>query len=226
MPPALISAPAPPLIAVISGGEISHLLGRWGYGLVFIITALQSVGVPLPGTTALVAAALYAGSTHHLAITGVVLAAAVGGVCGNVAGFVIGRWGGSRALGSYGHYLRLTPERLRTFRTRFLRHSWQIVFVGRFITGLRNLTGLLAGTNRMAFNRFLLAAGTSAALWALMNGLGYFYFGHLLRTASVEVDVLLALAGVAWIAGAIVYTWKRGRRLGLAAEGGHSGSHE
>jgi predicted membrane channel-forming protein YqfA (hemolysin III family) len=59
-----------------------------------------------------------------------------------------------------------------------------------------------------------------------MNGLGYFYFGHLLRTASVEVDVLLALAGVAWIAGAIVYTWKRGRRLGLAAEGGHSGSHE
>ena len=78
-----MSAPTPVLFAVLIGGrQIEQLLGRWGYGLVFVVVAGQSAGVPVPGTTALAAAAIYAGSTHRLAIEGVIVAAVLGAVLG------------------------------------------------------------------------------------------------------------------------------------------------
>jgi membrane protein DedA with SNARE-associated domain len=212
--------------AFISTHQIDHLLGRWGYGLLFVVVALQACGAPLPGTTALAAAAIYAASTHRLAIPIVIVVALVAAVCGNLAGFALGRWGGLRLLQRYGRYLRLTPARIRTGQLLFDRHGGKIVFVGRFITGLRNLTGLLAGTNGMPLRRFLLFAGTSAAVWAVANGLAYFYLGDVLTGASLEVTVILGVVGVAWLAGTFTYAWKRARRLDLTGEAASSEAHD
>src|SRR5437763_16622374 len=75
---------------LLGGTQIDHLLGRWGYALVFVIVLAQASGVPVPGTTALAAAAIYAGTTHRLAITGVILAALAGAVLGYAPSFAIG----------------------------------------------------------------------------------------------------------------------------------------
>ena len=63
---------------LVSGHQIDRLLGHWGYAVVFVVVLLQASGVPVPGTTALAAAAVYAATTHRLAITGVIVAAAAG----------------------------------------------------------------------------------------------------------------------------------------------------
>jgi membrane protein DedA with SNARE-associated domain len=91
------------------------------------IVALQSSGVPVPGTTALAAAAIYAGTTHRLAITGVILAAAIGAIVGDCAGFALGRWGGRNLLRRHGDCVGLTPARLKVGRYMFALHGGKVV---------------------------------------------------------------------------------------------------
>ncbi|MDE3130570.1 MAG: DedA family protein, partial [Acidobacteriota bacterium] len=78
--------------------EIEQLLASWGYAIVFLIVGAESVGIPMPGETALTLAALYAGTTHRLSIVGVVAAAAAGAIVGDNVGYTIGRIGGYRLL--------------------------------------------------------------------------------------------------------------------------------
>jgi membrane protein DedA with SNARE-associated domain len=182
------------------------------------MTALQSAGVPVPGTTALIAAALYAGTTHRLGIAGVIVAALLGATVGSGVGFGLGRWGGWNLLTRYGHLVRLTPSRLRIGCYLFAEHGGKVVFFGRFITGLRTWSAFLAGANRMPLGRFAAFASVSAAVWAVSNGLGYFWFGDTLTHASPLINVALILAFLASFAVSAVYLRRRGERFRVAAE--------
>jgi membrane protein DedA with SNARE-associated domain len=86
-----------------------------GYGLwvLFFVVMLESMGVPVPGETALVTTALYAGSTHRIDIVSVVLVAAAGAMIGDNTGYLIGRSIGVRLLVRYGRYIRLDEARLK-----------------------------------------------------------------------------------------------------------------
>jgi membrane protein DedA with SNARE-associated domain len=205
-------------ITLISSHQINHLLSEWGYALVFTIVTLQAAGVPLPGGSALAAAAIYAGSTHHLEIAGVIAAGAVGATVGNVIGFTAGRWGGSSALSRYGAYVKLTPERLRVGRYLFMRHGGKVVFFGRFVTGLRTWAAFLAGANRMAAPRFLLFTVLGAVAWAAYVGLGYFYFGDVITSVSTPIELLLLASGFAMLGLTFVLIRRTGQNLVLAAE--------
>ena len=198
---------------LISGRQIDHLLGRWGYWLVFAIVLLQSSGVPLPGTTALAAAAIYAGGTHRLAIPWVITAAAAGATIGYAVSFGLGRWGGWRLLENHGHRIRLTPQRLELGRQFYSRHGGKVVFLGRFVTGLRTWGGLIAGANLMSWPRFLIIDAVGGIAWAVANGLGYFYFGDIVSNASTGVDILLAIAGIASFVVTVTYLRRRAREL-------------
>ena len=82
----------------MSSHEIGHLVHQYGSLLIFAAVALQALGAPLPGTTALIAGALYAATAHGLPIAGVIAAGALGALAGTTAGFALGRWGGERML--------------------------------------------------------------------------------------------------------------------------------
>lgn len=167
--------------------------------LVFVMVALQAFCLPVPGTTVLVAAALYAATGHDLPIEGVIAAGALGAIAGATAAFALGRWGGERLVLRLGGRLRQSPERVQELRRTFATQGVLLVFIGRFITGLRNVTGLLAGTSGMAFGRFLAVSSMAALAWALLNGLEYYFFGHALMGASAWVRVVLVVAGIAWL---------------------------
>jgi len=77
------------------------------------IIALESMGLPLLGEATLIAAAVYAGTTHHLNIWLVIVAAEAGAILGENVGFWIGREIGYRLLLRYGHYVHLTEARIR-----------------------------------------------------------------------------------------------------------------
>lgn len=99
----------------------------------------------LPGESMLLLAAIYAGTTHHLSILLVIVAA----VLGDNLGFLVGREGGYRLLRRSGHVIRLDERKLKLGQYLFRKHGSKVVFFGRFIAVLCAWTAFLAGTNRM-----------------------------------------------------------------------------
>jgi membrane protein DedA with SNARE-associated domain len=184
----------------VSGHEIQQLLHDYGLGVVFLVVALQAVGAPLPGTTVLIAAAVYASTSQGLPITGVIAAGAAGALAGTTAGFAIGRWRGERILVWVGARLRQSPDRVQRIRREFADHGRGWLFFGRFISGVRNVTGLLAGGSAMPFKRFLPVSAAAALAWAAINSLEYYWFGRALAGAATWVQVLLVAAGILWLA--------------------------
>jgi membrane protein DedA with SNARE-associated domain len=183
----------------VNSHEIEQLLHHYGLGLVFAAVALQALGAPLPGTTVLIAAALYAGASHGLPIVGVIAAGVLGVLVGSTAGFALGRWRGESLLLWVGRRLRQSPERVPQLRAEFAAHGGAWLFVGRFISGLRNIAGLLAGSSGMAVNRFLALNGAAALVWASLNALEYYWFGGALAGADTWLQVVLGCAGGAWM---------------------------
>ncbi|HYA29752.1 MAG TPA: DedA family protein, partial [Acidobacteriota bacterium] len=157
---------------------LSQLIATYGYWAIGGIVAFEGVGLPVPGETVLVAAAVYAGTTHDLEILLVIVAAAVGSILGSIAGFWIGWEGGYRLLLRYGHYIRLTESKIKLGQYLFLRHGGKIVFFARFVAVLRVFAAVLAGANRMSWSRFLLFNAAGGIIWATLYGAGAYYLGE------------------------------------------------
>jgi membrane protein DedA with SNARE-associated domain len=77
---------------------LTHLLATYGYLAVLLFVAIESTGIPFPGETMLLVAAIAAGTSHQLSITLVIVAAAIGAILGDNLGFWAGREGGYRRL--------------------------------------------------------------------------------------------------------------------------------
>jgi membrane protein DedA with SNARE-associated domain len=172
---------------------INHLLQSYGYFAVFGFVALESAGVPLPGESALIAAALYAGATHRLDIGLIALVAAVAAIAGDNGGYWLGQHGGTRLVRRYGHWVRLDARKLKVGRYLFARHGGKVVFFGRFITVLRTYAAFFAGLNGMRRSRFLVANATAGVLWAAAVSFGAYALG----SAATQVGTALAIAGLA-----------------------------
>jgi len=172
---------------------INHFLHSYGYLAVFLFVALESVGSPLPGETAVIAAALYAGSTHRLNIGLIALVAAVAAIAGDNGGYWLGQHGGSRLVRRYGHWVRLDTRKLKVGRYLFACHGGKIVFVGRFITALRTYAAFFAGLNAMRRTRFLVVNAAAGIMWAAACSFSAYALG---RTA-IRVGTDLTIGGVA-----------------------------
>ncbi len=178
--------------------SIHHLVQEYGIWLVFLAVALQAMGPPVPGTTVLIAAAVYA-ATGGLPITGVIAAGVLGVLLGTTVGYGVGRWGGERLLLVVGARFRQNPERVQQLRRAFAAHGGVWLVVGRFFTGGRNIMGLLAGASGMAFMRFLPISAAAALAWTMISALEYYFFGHALLAAGTWLKAVLVCAGIAWM---------------------------
>src|ERR1700730_13454342 len=146
--------------------ELTHFLTIYGYWAVLLFVAIESIGIPFPGETMLLVAAIYAGTTHQLSLPLVITAAAAGAILGDNLGFWAGHEGGYRLLRRYGRFLRLDERKLKLGLYLFMRHGGKVVFFGRFFALLRMWAAFLAGTNRMGWKRFLLFNALGGMLWA------------------------------------------------------------
>lgn len=187
---------------IFDPAQISALLSAYGYGLVVVVVALESAGVPLPGETVLVSAAVYAGTTHNMNIAGVIGAAAAGAIVGDNIGFWIGREAGPPILERFGDMVGLDARRRKLGQYLFLRYGGAIVFFGRFVAFLRAFAALLAGVNRLEPLRFFVFNATGGVAWATIFGLGGYALGASFhRIAGPFGLAMLALAIVALVAG-------------------------
>ncbi|AGL14197.1 DedA family protein [Actinoplanes sp. N902-109] len=143
---------------------VAPILDRWGYLAVAAVIGVESFGVPAPGQTIMVAAAIYA-SWGRLDIWLVGVIAFVAAVLGDNIGYWIGVRGGRKAVHRFGKYIFITPERLERAERFFARRGNRIVVVARFIDGLRQLNGVIAGITAMPWRTFLVYNAIGAALW-------------------------------------------------------------
>lgn len=202
----------------LSTHTIDGWLSSYGYLVVFLLVMVESVGVPVPGETALVGAALYAGSTHKLEIWWVIAVAIAGAVLGDNIGFAIGRYGGAKLLLRYGHTIRLHEGRLKIGIWLFRRHGGKVVFWGRFVSILRTWAAFLAGANHMDWPRFLFFNAAGGTVWAAIYGVAYYEFGGSLRNLSTTIDIVLGVAGSVILVAFVVWTKRKEAELEERAE--------
>jgi membrane protein DedA with SNARE-associated domain len=200
-----------------------HLVATYGYPGVGLLVGLESVGIPLPGETILIAAGTYAGSTHRLSVWGIWAVAIAGAVLGDNLGFLIGRTGGYRLLRRYGRYLRIGDGQLKVARYLFDRHGGKVVFFGRFVSLLRTFAAFLAGTARMTWRRFVPYNMAGGILWSAVYTFAAYGAGTTLSRVSGTLDWVFAGLAVA-IAVVVVLVVRRQVGLLLArAEAAYPG---
>lgn len=191
-------------------GTIAPVLDQYGYLALGGFVLLEDFGVPLPGETILIAAAVYAG-TGRLNIIAVVLIALVAAVIGDNIGYAIGHYGGRRLVLRWGRYVRLTDHRLGEVEDFMRRRGAAVVIIARFIEGLRQLNGIVAGTAEMPWaRRFLPFNIIGATLWVgVWATVGYLAGDHI----DVVYDTIRGYLLYVLIAAAVIILALIARRL-------------
>jgi membrane protein DedA with SNARE-associated domain len=162
---------------MLSVHTLQQILSVWGYLAVFAFVAIEYTGIPFPGETMLITAAIYAGA-GHLSIAGVIAAAALGSLFGGTSGYWIGRTGGRKLALRYGKYVRLDDGRLGRAEHFFQHYGDKAVFFGRFIAVLRAWSTFLAGVNRMPWAKFVVFNTAGSVCWSAAIGILAFKLGQ------------------------------------------------
>ena len=198
--------------------SLMHLLESYGYIAVLVFVAIESTGIPFPGETMLIIAAIYAGTTHHLSIPFVIASAAAGAILGDNLGFWVGREGGYRLLRRYGRYIRLDERKLKLGQYLFQKHGNKVVFFGRFIAVLRAWAAFLAGTNRMRWTSFLLYNALGGIVWATIYGLGGYFLGDRVHQLTGPVGIVAVVLAAIILIAFFIFLRRNEKRLEDEAE--------
>lgn len=180
----------------MSSHEITQLIHEYGLIVVFMAAGLQAVGFPVPGGTALVAAGIDASTKHGLPVVWVIVAGAFGALLGTMIGFAVGRWRGDRVLLRLGRLFRQKPERIQQLREWFQDHAIAPLFIARFITGARNVAGLVAGAAGLPALRVLLVTAAACTVWSALITLEYYFAGRAILGAPTWLQVTLVIVGI------------------------------
>ncbi len=209
---ALASNP-PPLPGFLDA--LSSPLQHFGVWAIAFLIMLEDFGIPVPGETILIAGAVYAGA-GRLNVVAVGVAAFIAAIVGDNIGFAIGHFGGRALALRWGKYVFLTEERLNKAEAFFDRRGAIVITFARFVEGLRQVNGIIAGISGMHWRRFLAFNAIGAALWVgTWVSLGYLAGNHIttiyhyITLYSYYVLIALAVLLVGYIAWR---QWRRRRR--------------
>ena len=178
-------------------------LQRYGYGAVFGATFVEGFGIPAPGQTLLMGAALLA-ARGELSLALVLATAATASALGGLVGWVIGRWGGQPLLARIA-----SAARLSRMEDLFSRWGRAVVLLGRFVDGARQLNGLVAGALRMPLASFLVWSVAGALAWTGFWGIGVYWLGrdfhaiagffHRTRPLAILAIAVAIALGAVWL---------------------------
>jgi len=201
----------------------THLIHNYGYWAVFVFVAAESLGVPIPGETAVIAAGAYAGSTHKLNPWGIFAVAALAAILGNIVGYWIGAKGGFALARRYGNKVRLDERKLKVGRYVLDRQGAKVVFFGRFISILRTYVAFLAGTLHMKWLKFLAASIAGAIVWSGIYTVVSYKAANTIKRLSGVLDIALGLTAVAVVVIVLLLVRQQVSKLGDKAEAAYPG---
>jgi membrane protein DedA with SNARE-associated domain len=197
--------------------NVTHLVETFGYPLLFLVVMAESSGVPVPGETGLIAAAV-AASQGKLQIELVIAIAAVAAIVGDNIGYQIGRKGGRWLLERPGRFQSQRRQVLVTGEPFFERHGPKAVFFGRFLLGLRVWASWLAGATHMRWRSFVLWNALGGICWATAIGLLAYFLGNAAGNA-IQTFGLFGLFAVLVLAAGAFIAHRRHRRHAEATAG-------
>jgi membrane protein DedA with SNARE-associated domain len=187
--------------------RVQPLFDRYGYLVVFAAIMVEGVGIPAPGQTLLIAAALSA-AHGNLSLVWVLTCACLAAGLGNSLGYLLGRWGGRPLLARF----KVRGERLARLEEKFRRYGGVVVLVARFFDGLRQLNGIVAGILAMPWKIFTGFNVLGAILWTGVWGLGAYFLGKEISPVHNAIGriepVVVALTLVSFLA-LLVYLFRR-----------------
>jgi len=201
----------------------THLIDHYGYWAVFVFVAVESLGVPIPGETAVIAAGAYAGATHKLNPWLIFAVAALAAVLGNVVGYWIGAKGGFALARRYGPKIHLDERKLKVGRYVLDRQGEKLVFVGRFISILRTYVAFLAGTLHMQWVKFFIATVAGAVAWSGIYTAVSYRAASTIKRLSGVLDLALGLVAVAIVVIVFLLVRQQVSKLGDKAEAAYPG---
>jgi membrane protein DedA with SNARE-associated domain len=187
--------------------RVQPLFDRYGYLVVFAAIMVEGVGIPAPGQTLLIAAALSA-AHGNLSLVWVLICACLAAGLGNSLGYLLGRWGGRPLLARF----KVRGDRLARLEDKFRRYGGVVVLVARFFDGLRQLNGIVAGMLAMPWKMFTGFNVLGAILWTGVWGLGTYFLGKEIGPVHNAIGriepVVVALTLVGFLA-LLVYLFRR-----------------
>ncbi len=211
--------------------ELAAIIGlssSLGYLLPAVI-GLESMGVPSPGETALVAAAILA-SQGKLNIVLVIVIAAASAIIGDNIGYWMGRTLGREVLERPGPFQKRRLMVIASGDRFFKRHGNKAVFFARWIALVRFAAAWLAGINHMPVKKFFFWNALGGISWAITFGLVGYFAGHAGAKILTEFGIAGAIFLVAVFVGLIVFWRVREKRAERAAaqelEGSNSSAQE
>jgi membrane protein DedA with SNARE-associated domain len=179
-----------------------------GYVVLVLLIGGESMGLLLPGETALVAAGVLA-HRGTLQLPVVIVLAAIAAIVGDNLGYALGRSGARSLLLVSGPFAAHRARLLARAEKFFARHGRKAVFFGRWIPLLRPTAAWLAGASRMPWPVFLMWNAAGGVSWAVSIGL----LAYALGAAATGVLTTVVIAGlVVVVAGALVRARVRRRR--------------
>jgi membrane protein DedA with SNARE-associated domain len=214
---AVLASTVPHLPGVLH--SLEPVLNEYGYAAVVGLVLLEDFGVPVPGETVLILASVYAG-LGRLNIVLVAVLGFIGAVVGDNIGFAVGHFGGRALVDRYGRYIFLTPARVERATGFFERHGGKVIVGARFIEGLRQANGIIAGTIGMHWARFVAFNALGAALWVgVWTAVGYASGPHInsVYDTATKYELYVAIAFGLLVAALIarhVYRRRRSAQLG------------
>ena len=210
---AVVSSGPPPVLPGFLA-SLTSPLEHYGLWAIALFVLVEDFGIPVPGETVLIAGAVFAGS-GRLNIVAVGIVGFFAAVAGDNIGYAIGRFGGRALVERWGRYVFLTKERLDKAERFFGRHGGKIIVVARFIEGLRQANGIIAGLSDMRWLKFLTCNALGAALWvATWVSVGYFAGQHItpIYNTITSYSLYAAIAAVVLIAGWLLLHLRKRRR--------------
>lgn len=199
---------------------LEHLIAVFaenGYLAVLLALLLCGAGVPIPEDISLVAGGVIAGlgfaNVHAMAAVGM-----IGVLTGDAGMFLLGHHYGARLLQWRPLALLIPPRRYAHIQEKFARYGNRLMFIARFLPGMRTAVFITAGsTHRVSFLRFLLLDGLAALisvpLWVYLGYLGADNHEWLVKWIRRGQSSLWAL-GALILLGLLAWWWRRRRAQG------------
>lgn len=177
-----------------------------GYLGLAAVVGVESAGVPLPGETALIAAAVLANG-GGLQIELVIAVAALAAIIGDNVGYLIGRRGGRALVLGRGPWKARREVLIDRGERFFERHGPKAVFLGRWVSVLRIAAAWLAGVHRMRWRTFVFWNALGAIAWATSIGLLAYFLGALAGRALAGLGALGVTTAILLLAALLL--WRR-----------------
>jgi len=189
---------------------VSSFIDHYGLVVVFLIVAAESSGVPVPGETALVAAAVLA-AQGHFSLASVIAVAAIAAIAGDNVGYWLGRKLGRGFLQRYDVVRRFSARVVPPTERFFRKHGGKSIFLARWFSVVRVAGAWIAGFAHMPWWRFFLWNAAGGIAWATTVGVVAYYSGRAAADAIGHYGLIggLAVVALAAVVVVVIHLWRK-----------------